>query len=127
MEVGTMAMCGICFVLGGVAAYLITRSRQTDGKRIGGQRGKRRTRADKPKCGTMDRILVVLAVFLLVFVVVILTLHVTTGSTPDTLITCVFAVCGGECGVMGWIKNTKERNQNRRWELKDRKEQDRSD
>ena len=36
------------------------------------------------------------------------------------LVTCVFAACGGEFGIMGWIKTTKERNQSRKWELDDR-------
>lgn len=36
-------------------------------------------------------------------------IHVITGSTPDTLITCVFGICGVEGGVMGWIKTSKNR------------------
>lgn len=39
---------------------------------------------------------------------------------PDTLCTCVFSVCGGECGVMGWIKTTKDRHLSRQYELEDR-------
>ena len=38
---------------------------------------------------------------------------------PDTLITCVFATLGGECGILGWIKTTKEKKQDRRWQLAD--------
>ena len=41
------------------------------------------------------------------------------GSVPDTLITCVFATLGGECGILGWIKTTKEKKQDRRWQLAD--------
>lgn len=69
---------------------------------------------------TMDVILVVLAVFILAFVVTMIWLYYTTGGIPDTLVTCVFAACGCECGVMGWIKNTKERYREREYELEDR-------
>ncbi|MFR2116015.1 MAG: hypothetical protein ACLS45_01845 [Subdoligranulum sp.] len=41
---------------------------------------------------------------------------------PDTLITCVYATLGGECGVMGWIKTTKDRNRERKWEQEDKQE-----
>lgn len=68
----------------------------------------------------MDVILVFIAVFLLAFIVTMIILYYTTGAIPDTLCTCVFAACGGECGVMGWIKTTKERQRDRRYELEDR-------
>ena len=72
---------------------------------------------------TMDKILLLLAVFLLIFVSVMIWLYYRTGAIPDTLCTCVFAICGGECGVMGWIKTTKERQRDRKYEIEDRKYQ----
>lgn len=72
---------------------------------------------------TMDKILLLLAVFLLIFVSVMIWLYYRTGAIPDTLCTCVFAICGGECGVMGWIKTTKERLRDRKYELEDREYQ----
>lgn len=72
------------------------------------------------KVRTMDLILIVIAVFLLGFIAILLWLFYKTGSIPDTLCNCVFAVCGGECGVMGWIKTTKEKNKERREFLEDR-------
>lgn len=72
----------------------------------------------------MDVILVFIAVFLLAFIVTMIILYYTTGAIPDTLCTCVFAACGGECGVMGWIKTTKERQRDRQYELEDRKHQE---
>lgn len=69
---------------------------------------------------TLDLILIVIAVFLLAFVVAMIWLYYRTGGIPDTLCSCVFAVCGGECGVMGWIKTAKERYRDRSFELKDR-------
>ena len=72
----------------------------------------------KEKWKTMDVILVILAIFLLVFVMI--AIYIRTGGIPDTLCTCVFSVCGGECGVMGWIKTTKDRHLSRQYELEDR-------
>lgn len=77
----------------------------------------------KKKIGTMDLILLVIACFLLAFVAVMIWLYYHTGGIPDTLVTCVFACCGGECGVMGWIKTTKDRQRERTYELEDREEQ----
>lgn len=74
----------------------------------------------KKEVRTMDVILVVIAMILLVFSVTMIALYYLTGGIPDTLCTCVFAVCGGECGVMGWIKTTKERSRERQYELEDR-------
>ncbi len=73
---------------------------------------------------TMDIILFVIACFLFVFVGLLLWLYYRTGGIPDTLCTCVFAICGGECGVMGWIKTTKERQRERKYELEDRKKEE---
>lgn len=73
---------------------------------------------------TMDVVLALIAVFLLAFIVVMIILYYATGAISDTLCTCVFAVCGGECGVMGWIKTTKERQRDRKYELEDRNHQE---
>lgn len=73
------------------------------------------------KKSTMNVVLVVVAFFVVVFTAAMIWLYYRTGSIPDTLCTCVFALCGGECGVMGWIKTTKERKQERRYELEDRR------
>lgn len=51
--------------------------------------------------------------------VAMIALFTVYGSVPDTLITCVFATLGGECGILGWIKTTKEKKQDRRWQLAD--------
>ena len=84
-------------------------------------------RKEKKKVRTMDVVLAIIAVFLLLFIVTMLVLYYITGAIPDTLCTCVFAICGGECGVMGWIKTTKERQKDRPYELEDRKYQENLD
>ena len=75
---------------------------------------------EKKRIRTMDVILIVIAVFLLVFIALLLWMYYRTGGIPDTLCTCVFGICGGECGVMGWIKTTKDKQQDRQYELEDR-------
>lgn len=63
------------------------------------------------KTGTMNRILIIGAVFLLAFTVIMLILYYLTGGIPDTLCSCVYAFWGGEAGIMGWIKTTKVKGQ----------------
>ena len=70
--------------------------------------------------GTMNLILVIIGVTLLVFTVSMIHLFKVYGAIPDTLVTCVFATLGGECGVMGWIKTSKDRIKERTMELQDR-------
>lgn len=65
----------------------------------------------KNKLGTMDLILLIIGVFLALFTTAMIVIHCITGSTPDTLITCVFGICGIEGGVMGWIKTSKNKLQ----------------
>lgn len=68
------------------------------------------------KLGTMDLILLLLGVFLALFTTAMTVIHCITGSTPDTLITCVFGICGVEGGVMGWIKTNKQKLQKLKFE-----------
>lgn len=80
----------------------------------------KKNKTRKKNLRTMDIVLIFIALMLLVFVAVMVLLYCHTGGIPDTLCTCVFAACGGECGVMGWIKTTKERQRDRKYELQDR-------
>ena len=72
-------------------------------------------------------ILVIVGVSAVVFTAVMIRLFCIYGDIPDTLVTCVFAALGGECGVMGWIKTTKERRQEREWENEDKRSRERGD
>lgn len=74
----------------------------------------------KKKLKTMDVALVVLLLVMLTFTSVMIWIFLKVGSVPDSLVTAVFAVCGGECGVMGWIKTTKDKIN----EKKEKKEND---
>lgn len=59
--------------------------------------------------GTMDKVLVLEAVVLILYTVADLVVFCHTGAEPYTLTGCVFAVCGLENGVMGWIKTNKDK------------------
>lgn len=79
----------------------------------------------KKKIKTMDVILVVIAVALLLFTVEMILLYRETGAIPDTLCACVFTALGGECGAMAWIKTTKERQKDRKWQVEDQDREER--
>lgn len=69
---------------------------------------------------TMDVILVIVGVLLISFTITMIVMFIRYGAIPDTLCTCVFAALGGECGVMGWIRTTKDRQRDRKYEIEDR-------
>ena len=73
---------------------------------------------------TMDTILILLGVAILLFTIVMVWLYLITGSIPDTLCTCFFVACTGECGFMGWITTAKTRYLERDWQLEDEKRLD---
>lgn len=70
---------------------------------------------------TMDKILLIIGIFLLLFTIIMIWMFSTYNTVPDTLITCVFAATTGELGVMGWIKTCKERKREREWQIEDEK------
>ena len=70
---------------------------------------------------TMDRILILIGISVLIFTLAMIWLYLITGAIPDTLCTCFFVACTGECGFMGWIKTAKTRYEEREWQLEDEK------
>ena len=86
---------------------------------MAGKRTQAKTKGRKKRMGTMDFILLIVFLCLTVFTIAMIVLFTVYGSVPDTLITCVFATLGGECGILGWIKTTKEKKQERRGQLAD--------
>lgn len=81
-----------------------------------------RRRKKKKAIGVMDIILVIVGISLLAFTVEMIRTFHQYGAVPDTLVTCVFAALGGECGIMGWIKTNKDRSRERDWEKQDKRE-----
>lgn len=89
---------------------------------FGAKKKRRRKKSWWKKAGVMDRILVFLGLFLLVFTITMIIVFLICGSIPDTLVAGVYGACSVEGGIMGWIKNRKEQVQARKWELEDRKQ-----
>ncbi len=79
----------------------------------------RQEREEKKPMGTMDKVLILEGVTLAAYTVAALAVFWHTGSEPATLTACVFAVCGMENGVMAWIKTTKDKLLDRKWQLED--------
>ena len=77
---------------------------------------------EKRSIKVMNLILVIVGISLLVFTIVMIQIFQMYGSVPDTLVICVYATLGGECGIMGWIKTTKDRTRERKWEKQDQRE-----
>lgn len=115
MEIMKTALAGlgaatiICWLLKPLLRRKERRRRETE------------SQPNRPKISTSDLVLVIMGVSILLFVLKMIQLFETYMAVPDTLITCFFAVCGGEAGILGWIKNTKTRNQERKWQLEDMK------
>ena len=86
---------------------------------MAGKRTQAKTKGRKKRMGTMDFILLIVFLCLMLSTIAMIAPFTVYGSVPDTLITCVFATLGGECGILGWIKTTKEKKQDRRWQLAD--------
>ena len=82
-----------------------------------------KNKSSRKSIGTMNVILIIVGVFLVAFTLKMISLFETYGMVPDTLVNCVFVALAGECGIMGWIKTSKEKNKDRRWQLEDRKQE----
>lgn len=134
MEIGIILASVGAFFGGAVSLYAllaisaVIRKKGSERKKVNmrsrrseASEAKKTAGKDKPRIGKMDLILVIMGVTLLLFTLKMIQLFEMYQTVPDTLITMVFGVCGGECGVMGWIKTTKERQTDRRWQIEDEK------
>lgn len=72
---------------------------------------------------TMNTILVLIGITTLIFTLIMIWIYLITGGIPDTLCTCFFVACTGECGFMGWIKSAKVRYQEHEWQLENEEKQ----
>ena len=67
----------------------------------------------------LDKYLIIIGVFLLLFTIAMTVIFCYKYAIPDTLVASVFAICSVEGGVCGWIKNAKERKEERQWMIED--------
>lgn len=137
-----MIVASASVAIGAVAVILIAMviaNRKRKKKRRGGRNAASVSSAQNPQAkekksllsrimskisgiGTMNVILLVCGVILILFTREMIELFKQYGMVPDTLITCVFAALTGECGVMGWIKTSKVKHQERKWQKEDMRE-----
>ena len=73
------------------------------------KRRRRKRPSQKKSPGVMNIVLIIVGVSLFAFTISMIQVFKEYGAVPDTLVTCVFAALGGECGIMGWIKTSKEK------------------
>ena len=118
--------CAAGFLLGIVISWLVSNIVSRIRNRTARRRVEPQAAASQKKgIKTMDLILAIIGVSLVWFTHRMLVLYEATGGIPDTLCQCVFALLGGECGVMGWIKTNKDKQQDRKWAEEDRQRMER--
>lgn len=100
----------VAFVLAFGLAWLIFRRRAI---MQGAKHGK------QEKMGVMDKILIIEAIAITLYVIADFLVFWHTGSEPSTLTMSFFAVCGGENGFMALIKTRKEQERMRKWQFED--------
>lgn len=76
------------------------------------------------KVGTLNLILILVGAFFVWFNWQMICTFRECGGIPESYACAVVAATIGECGICGWIRTNKDRNQERKWEKEDRKEQE---
>ena len=115
-----VAICASCVVIGAVALYIVSLVLSSIGRSKRKPTRQSQKRASiMDRVGTMNIILVIVGVMLLWFTLKMIDLFEQYGMIPDTLVNCVFVCLGGECGILGWIKTTKEKYRDRSWQKED--------
>ena len=109
------ALSIICFAAGGLVVWLFVRKAEKKESQIQGCQKK----GIIARIGVMNFILIILGISIVLFVLKMINLFEQYGSIPDSLVTCFFAVVGGECGAMAWIRTTKDAKRAREWQLQD--------
>ena len=74
------------------------------------------------KAGTLNIVLVLVGAFFVWFNWQMICLFRECGGIPESYACAVVAATIGECGICGWIRTTKDRRQERKWEKEDKKE-----
>lgn len=82
---------------------------------------KRRKRRKKIK--TLDIILICVFGYMIFLNWKMIQLFQMTGSAPETAWCALIAALIGECGICGWIRVSKDRSRERKWEKEDKKEE----
>ncbi len=93
------------------------------------KRRKRRRKKNvaKKKIGTLNIVLICIFVYTAYLNWQMLETYKLCGSAPETAWCALIAALLGECGICGWIRTNKDKQQDRKWEKEDRKKQEQND
>lgn len=71
------------------------------------------------KIGTLNLVLILVGLFFLWFNWQMIQLFRMYGNLPETYACAVVGATIGEAGICGWIRTTKDRHQDRKWQKED--------
>lgn len=74
------------------------------------------------KVGTLNLVLILVGAFFVWFNWQMILVFRECGSMPETYACAVVAATIGECGICGWIRTNKDKQQDRKWQKQDEKE-----
>ena len=74
------------------------------------------------KVGTLNIVLMLVGAFFIWFNWQMILVFRECGSMPETYACAVVAATIGECGISGWIRTNKDKQQDRKWQKQDEKE-----
>ena len=74
------------------------------------------------KVGTLNIVLMLVGSFFIWFNWQMILVFRECGSMPETYACAVVAATIGECGICGWIRTNKDKQQDRKWQKQDEKE-----
>ena len=74
------------------------------------------------KVGTLNIVLMLVGAFFIWFNWQMMLVFRECGSMPETYACAVVAATIGECGICGWIRTNKDKQQDRKWQKQDEKE-----
>ena len=74
------------------------------------------------KVGTLNLVLMFVGAFFIWFNWQMILLYRQCDSMPETYACAVVAATIGECGICGWIRTNKDKQQDRKWQKQDDKE-----
>ena len=76
------------------------------------------------KIGTLNLVLILMFIFFIWFNWQMLCIFRECMAIPETYACAVVAATIGEAGICGWIRTTKDRNREHKWELEEKKNQE---
>ena len=74
------------------------------------------------KVGTLNLVLMFVGAFFIWFNWQMILLYRQCDRMPETYACAVVAATIGECGICGWIRTNKDKQQDRKWQKQDEKE-----